>query len=131
METPISPLKIAVVVISERVPTRLVPTGDSGPELLVVRLVTPGAVTCEKVTVSGCVHVLGSSGRTVTWLPVEVFGNTTHFDEYDAIARRKGLVMIEDCCEALGGSLAGIPAPQHKSYRMPFTLISMVEVGNN
>ena len=48
--------------------------------------------------------------RTKAVLPVEVFGNTAHFDAYEAIARRHGLAMIEDCCEALGGTLGGRPA---------------------
>ena len=43
-------------------------------------------------------------------LPVEVFGNTEHFDTYEQIARSHGLVMIEDCCEALGGVLGERPA---------------------
>ena len=45
--------------------------------------------------------------RTKGILPVEVFGNTAHFDEYERIARKHELKMIEDCCEALGGQLAG------------------------
>jgi perosamine synthetase len=45
--------------------------------------------------------------RTKAILPVEVFGNTAHFDAYEAIARKHGLKMIEDCCEALGGKLKG------------------------
>ncbi len=44
--------------------------------------------------------------RTKAILPVEVFGNMAHFDVYEAIARKHGLMMIEDCCEALGGKLA-------------------------
>ncbi len=48
--------------------------------------------------------------RTKAILPVEVFGNTAHFDEYERIARKHNLLMIEDCCEALGGSLEGRPA---------------------
>jgi dTDP-4-amino-4,6-dideoxygalactose transaminase len=48
--------------------------------------------------------------RTKAILPVEVFGNTAHFDEYEQIAREHGLAMIEDCCEALGGLLSGRPA---------------------
>ena len=43
-------------------------------------------------------------------LPVEVFGNTAHFDAYEAIARKHNLKMIEDSCEALGGVLNGRPA---------------------
>ena len=45
--------------------------------------------------------------RTKALLPVEIFGNTSHFDRYEAIARKHGLKMIEDCCEALGGRLGG------------------------
>ena len=48
--------------------------------------------------------------RTKAILPVEVFGNTAHFDAYERIARRNGLKMIEDCCEALGGKLGNRPA---------------------
>ncbi len=48
--------------------------------------------------------------RTRAILPVEVFGNPVHFDRYEAIARRHGLHLIEDCCEALGASLHGRPA---------------------
>ena len=48
--------------------------------------------------------------KTKALLPVEAFGNTAHFDAYEAIARDRGLAMIEDCCEALGGSLCGRPA---------------------
>jgi dTDP-4-amino-4,6-dideoxygalactose transaminase len=48
--------------------------------------------------------------KTKAILPVEAFGNTTHFDEYERIAREHGLAMIEDCCEALGGKLGGRPA---------------------
>ena len=48
--------------------------------------------------------------RTKALLPVEVFGNTAHFDEYERIARKHELLLIEDSCEALGGSLQGRPA---------------------
>ena len=48
--------------------------------------------------------------RTKAILPVEVFGNTAHFDTYEQIARKHGLQFIEDSCEALGGSLNGRPA---------------------
>ncbi len=48
--------------------------------------------------------------RTKAILPVEVFGNTAHFDAYERIAEKHGLAMIEDCCEALGGMLGDRPA---------------------
>jgi len=48
--------------------------------------------------------------RTRAILPVEVFGNTAHFDAYEQIAAKHNLLLIEDCCEALGGVLNGRPA---------------------
>ena len=48
--------------------------------------------------------------RTKAILPVEVFGNTQHFDAYERIAAKHNLLLIEDCCEALGGVLGGRPA---------------------
>ena len=48
--------------------------------------------------------------RTKAILPVEVFGNTAHFDAYERIAASHGLELIEDCCEALGGRLGDRPA---------------------
>lgn len=48
--------------------------------------------------------------RTKAILPVEVFGNTAHFDAYGEIAARHNLMLLEDSCEALGGSLDGRPA---------------------
>jgi len=43
--------------------------------------------------------------RTKALLPAEVFGNAEHFDAYERIARRHNLLLLEDCCEALGGAL--------------------------
>jgi len=48
--------------------------------------------------------------RTKGLLPVEIFGNMAHFAEYERIAKKHGLLMIEDCCEALGGYVDGRPA---------------------
>ena len=45
--------------------------------------------------------------RTKAILAVETFGNPMHMDLYAEIARRNGLVMVEDCCEALGGACKG------------------------
>ncbi|RMH10051.1 MAG: DegT/DnrJ/EryC1/StrS family aminotransferase [Planctomycetota bacterium] len=48
--------------------------------------------------------------RTKAILAVETFGNPAHMDTYARIAARHELIMIEDCCEALGATLAGRPA---------------------
>ncbi len=45
--------------------------------------------------------------KTKAILPVEVFGNPTHFDAYEQIAKKHNLMLIEDSCEALGASLNG------------------------
>ena len=43
-------------------------------------------------------------------LTVDRFGNPAHFDRYDALARKCGLALIEDCCAALGATLGDRPA---------------------
>jgi len=48
--------------------------------------------------------------RTRAILPVEAFGNPAHFDAYERTAQRRGLALIEDCCEALGAVLGNRPA---------------------
>ena len=48
--------------------------------------------------------------KTKALLPVEVFGNPACFDAYDAIARKHNLMLLEDCCEALGATIGGRPA---------------------
>ena len=48
--------------------------------------------------------------RTRAILPVDVFGQIAEMDPIRAIARRHGLQVIEDACEALGGCYKGRPA---------------------
>jgi len=43
--------------------------------------------------------------KTTAIMPVEVFGNPAGFDNLCEIADKHKLVVIEDCCEALGSSL--------------------------
>jgi len=47
--------------------------------------------------------------RTKAIVAVEAFGNPAHMDEYRQIAEKYELILIEDCCEALGGSAKGTP----------------------
>ncbi len=47
------------------------------------------------------------TGRTKAILPVEVFGNPAGFDRVHEIAKRRGLPVVEDSCEALGSALNG------------------------
>lgn len=47
--------------------------------------------------------------RTRAVLPVHVFGVAAPMDAYRAIAERRGLRVIEDACEAIGGRLDGRP----------------------
>jgi len=45
--------------------------------------------------------------KTKAILGVEVFGCPTHMETLEAIARKHELPLIEDCCEALGGTHKG------------------------
>ncbi len=45
--------------------------------------------------------------NTKAIVPVEVFGNPAGMDEVHNIAKKHGLAVIEDCCEALGSTLHG------------------------
>jgi perosamine synthetase len=47
------------------------------------------------------------TGKTKAILPVEVFGNPAGFDKICKVADKHNLLVIEDCCEALGSSLNG------------------------
>ena len=45
--------------------------------------------------------------RTRAIMPVHMLGNPCRMDEIMAIARKRGLLVIEDACQALGGSYKG------------------------
>lgn len=47
--------------------------------------------------------------RTRAVLPVHVYGNPCDMDAIQEICRRRGLSLIEDCCEALGAYYGGTP----------------------
>jgi len=47
------------------------------------------------------------TSRTKAIVPVEVFGNPADMDVISQIARKHKLMIIEDCCEALGSTLHG------------------------
>lgn len=47
------------------------------------------------------------SSKTKAIIPVEVFGNPIHLDEIADMAKRRGLICIEDSCEALGSIVNG------------------------
>ncbi|MFO0839397.1 MAG: DegT/DnrJ/EryC1/StrS family aminotransferase [Phycisphaerae bacterium] len=48
--------------------------------------------------------------RTKALMPVDVFGSIPDMDAFQAIAKRRGLRVLEDSCEALGASYKGRPA---------------------
>ena len=66
---------------------------------------TPVFVDIEPVSLNMDPGLIESAitSRTKGLLAVETFGNPMHMDRYAQIAKKHGLVMIEDCCEALGG----------------------------
>jgi perosamine synthetase len=45
--------------------------------------------------------------RTKAILAVEAFGNPAHMDTYAKIAAKHEIVLVEDCCEALGTKMSG------------------------
>lgn len=47
------------------------------------------------------------TSKTKAIVAVETFANPAYMDQYEAIAQRHEIPMIEDCCEALGSSHAG------------------------
>jgi perosamine synthetase len=47
------------------------------------------------------------TNKTKAILPVEVFGNPAGMDKVHEVAEKHGLIVIEDCCEALGSALNG------------------------
>ena len=47
--------------------------------------------------------------RTRAVMPVHVYGNPCDMDALTDICRRRNLLLIEDCCEALGASYGGRP----------------------
>jgi perosamine synthetase len=52
----------------------------------------------------------GASGTLRAVIPVDVFGRVAEMRELVDAARRLGVSVIEDACEAVGASLDGIPA---------------------
>ncbi len=47
--------------------------------------------------------------RTKAIIPVHLYGHPCRMDEIAAIARRHGLLIVEDCCQAHGASIGGRP----------------------
>jgi dTDP-4-amino-4,6-dideoxygalactose transaminase len=47
------------------------------------------------------------TGKTKAILPVHMLGNPAAMDAVLALARRRGLPVVEDCCQAVGGSYKG------------------------
>jgi dTDP-4-amino-4,6-dideoxygalactose transaminase len=51
--------------------------------------------------------------RTRAIVAVDMFGYPCELDELRAIAERRGLILIDDACEALGGRYRGAPVGSH------------------
>lgn len=50
------------------------------------------------------------TSKTKAIIAVEAFANPVYMPEYEAIAQRHEIPLVEDCCEALGSKHAGRPA---------------------
>lgn len=70
---------------------------------------TPVFVEAEPVTFNLDVDDLERrvTGRTRAIMAVDVFGHPADWDGLARVARRHGLVLVDDCCEALGAEYRG------------------------
>ena len=62
--------------------------------------IDPDSYNLDPAAIAGAV-----TEKTKAILPVQVFGNMAHFDQYERIATERKVMFLEDCCEALGGRL--------------------------
>ena len=60
--------------------------------------------------------------RTKAIIPVHLYGNPCRMDDIEAIARRHGLAIVEDCCQAHGAS---IERPSRRDVRHRLLLVSI------
>lgn len=60
------------------------------------------------------------AGEAKAVMPVHVYGNPCDMTEIQGIAADAGLVLIEDCCEALGASIDGRPVGSYGTATFSF-----------
>jgi len=70
--------------------------------------IDPQTLTIDPEATVQAIETLAPQGRLRAVLPVHVFGRTTEMDAIMAAARRHGVPVIEDACEAVGASADGV-----------------------
>jgi len=72
--------------------------------------IDPVTLTMDPAATVHAIETLAPHGRLRAVLPVHVFGRTVEMDAILAAARRHGIAVLEDACEAVGASADGVPA---------------------
>ena len=70
--------------------------------------IDPGTLLMDPSATVHAIETLAPRGRLRAVLPVHVFGRTVEMDVILAAARRHGVAVIEDACEAVGASADGV-----------------------
>ena len=70
--------------------------------------IDPVTLTMDPAATVHAIETLAPQGRLRAVLPVHIFGRTVEMDAILAAARRHGVVVIEDACEAIGASADGV-----------------------
>jgi perosamine synthetase len=70
--------------------------------------IDPETLTMDPVATVHAIETLAPRGRLRAVLPVHIFGRTVEMDAVLAAARRHGVTVIEDACEAVGASADGV-----------------------
>jgi perosamine synthetase len=70
--------------------------------------IDPVTLTMDPAATVHAIETLAPQGRLRAVLPVHIFGRPVEMDAILAAARRHGIVVIEDACEAIGASADGV-----------------------
>jgi perosamine synthetase len=70
--------------------------------------IDPETLTMDPAATVHAIETLAPGGRLRAVLPVHIFGRTVEMDAILAAARRNGVTVIEDACEAIGASADGV-----------------------
>ncbi len=71
--------------------------------------IDPQTLAMDPQATVDAIEALAPTGRLRAVLPVHVFGRPAEMDAIAAAARRHGVCVVEDACEAIGASLDGVP----------------------
>ena len=72
--------------------------------------IDPGTLTMDPAATIAAIEELAPRGRLRAILPIHIFGRPVEMDAIVDAARRHGIPIIEDACEAIGASADGVLA---------------------